>query len=77
MSYITVKAIESDTSYPLFQWFLFTLKELLDNAWDFLNDHYPNNPKEDRKIAVTIKVDLKPEREKKHTSYSNTKFQCG
>lgn len=50
---------------------------MLDNAWDFLNDHYPNSPKEDRKIAVTIKVDLKPEGEKKHTSYSGTKFQCG
>jgi hypothetical protein len=64
MSYITIKAIESDTSYLQFQWFLFALKELLDNAWDFLNDHYPNSPKEDRKIAVTIKVDLKPEGEK-------------
>ncbi|MFZ0512590.1 MAG: hypothetical protein WAM14_13360 [Candidatus Nitrosopolaris sp.] len=57
MSYITVKAIESDTSYLQSQWPTFTLKELMDNAWDFLNDYYPNNPKEDRKIAVTIKVD--------------------
>ncbi len=50
MSYITVKAIESETSYLQLQWFLFTLKELLDNAWDFLNDHYHNSPKEDRKL---------------------------
>jgi hypothetical protein len=64
MSYITVKAIESETSYLLIQWFLFTLKELSDNAWDFLKDHYPNRPKEDRRIEVTIKVDLKPEGEK-------------
>jgi hypothetical protein len=64
MSYIIVKAIESDTSYLLFQWAVFALKELMDNAWDFLNDHYPNNPKEDRKIGVTIKVDLKPDGEK-------------
>jgi hypothetical protein len=64
MSYITVKAIELETSYLQFQWFLFTLKELLDNAWDFLNDYYPNSPKEDRKIEVTIKVDLKPDGEK-------------
>jgi ABC-type transport system substrate-binding protein len=33
----------------------------MDNAWDFLNDYYPNNPKADRKIAVTIKVDFKPD----------------
>ena len=61
MSYITVKAIESETSYLLFLWPIFALKELMDNAWDFLNDYYPNNPKEDRKIAVTTKVDLKPD----------------
>jgi hypothetical protein len=64
MSYITVKAIESETSYLLFQWPVFALKELIDNAWDFLNDYYPNNPKEDRKIGVTIKVDLKTNGEK-------------
>jgi hypothetical protein len=64
MFYITVKAIESETSYLLLQWPIFALKELLDNAWDFLNDYYPNNPKEDRKIGVTIKVDLKPNGEK-------------
>ena len=64
MSYITVKAIESETSYLLFLWPIFALKELMDNAWDFLNDYYPNNPREDRKIGVTIKVDLKPNGEK-------------
>ena len=64
MSYITVKVIESETSYLLFLWPIFALKELMDNAWDFLNDYYPNNPNEDRKIGVTIKVDLKPNGEK-------------
>jgi hypothetical protein len=64
MSYIAVKAIESETSYLLSQWPIFALKELMDNAWDFLNDYYPNNPKEDRKIGVSIKVDLKPNGEK-------------
>jgi hypothetical protein len=64
MSYIAVRAIESETSYLLFQWPIFALKELMDNAWDFLNDYYSNNPKEDRKIGVTIKVDLKPNGEK-------------
>ena len=36
----------------------------MDNAWDFLNDYYPNNPKEDRKIAVTVKLDRKPQGKK-------------
>jgi hypothetical protein len=61
MSYIAVRAIESETSYLLSLWPIFALKELMDNAWDFLNDYYPKNPKEDRKIAVTTKVDLKPD----------------
>lgn len=64
MSYITVKAIESDISQPQRAWPKFALKELMDNAWDFLNDYYPNNPKEDRKIAVTVKLDRKPQGQK-------------
>jgi hypothetical protein len=60
MSYITVKAIESDISQPQRAWPKFALKELMDNAWDFLNDYYPNNPKEGRKIAVTVKLCRKP-----------------
>jgi hypothetical protein len=32
MSYIAVKAIESETSYLLFRWPIFALKELMDNA---------------------------------------------
>lgn len=32
MSYTTVKAIESETSYIQSQWPLFALKEILDNA---------------------------------------------
>lgn len=61
MSYITIKAIESDTSYLQLQWLLFALKELLDNAWDFLNDYYSQSPKEDRKIGVGIEIDRKPQ----------------
>ena len=61
MSYITIKAIESDTSYLQLQWLLFVLKELLDNAWDFLNDYYSQSPKEDRKIGVGIEIDRKPQ----------------
>jgi hypothetical protein len=64
MSYITVKAIESDTSYLQSQWPLFALKELMDNAWDFLNDYNSQNPKEDRKIAVHIKIHKKQQSQK-------------
>ncbi|PWU80344.1 MAG: hypothetical protein DLM72_12645 [Candidatus Nitrosopolaris wilkensis] len=64
MSFIIVKAIESDTSYLQSQWPLFALKELLDNAWDFLNDYYSQCPKEDRKIGVSIKIDRKPQAQK-------------
>jgi len=63
MSYINVRDIESET-YPRGRWHIFALKELMDNAWDYLNDYYANNPKEDRKIAVTVKIDWKPEDEK-------------
>src|SRR6266487_1706939 len=60
MSYIIVKAVESDTSVLQTLWPLFVLKELLDNACDFLNDYYGQSPKEDREIAVTIKIDRIP-----------------
>ena len=63
MSYINVRDIESET-YPRGDWHRFALKELMDNAWDFLNDYYADSPKEDRKIAITVKVDWKPEDEK-------------
>jgi len=63
MSYLNVRDIESET-YPQGEWHRFALKELMDNAWDFLNDYYTDSPKEDRKIAITIKVDWKPEDEK-------------
>jgi hypothetical protein len=64
MSYVTVKAIESDTSYLQLQWPLFAVKELLDNAWDFLNDYYGQSIKEDRKIAVSIELDKTPHGQK-------------
>jgi hypothetical protein len=57
MAYVTVKNIESETSYLERDWPLFVLKELEDNAYDWLNDYYPaKNPKEkeNRKMAVRI-----------------------
>lgn len=54
LAYITVKGIESETSYLQSDWSKFVLKELADNAFDFLNDYYPSPqyPKESRRIAV-------------------------
>lgn len=58
LGHINVRDIESET-YPRGQWHTFALKELMDNAWDFLNDYYPDNEysKEQRKIAITVKID--------------------
>lgn len=79
ISYITVKAIELDVSYVLSLWPLFVLKELLDNAWDFLNDYYSQCPKEDRRIVVTINVQRKaagPIQKGNTPKYSGSKLQC-
>jgi hypothetical protein len=57
MAYITVKGIESETSYLERDWPLFVLKELADNAFDFLNDCYPNSK---RKIAIHAWIDSIP-----------------
>jgi hypothetical protein len=56
MNYVTVKSIESETSYVERDWPLFCLKELLDNAYDFLNDNYSASPKEHRMIAVKARI---------------------
>ena len=60
LAYITVKGIESETSYLERNWTIFALKELSDNAFDFLNDYYPNHPKEARKIAIRAWIDSIP-----------------
>ena len=56
--YLTVNGIQSETSYQESDWPLFALKELMDNAFDFLNDYYANEAKESRNISVCIKIDL-------------------
>jgi hypothetical protein len=59
--YITVKGIQSETSYQEHDWPLFALKELMDNGYDSLNTYYSTNSEEERKIAVWIKIDPIPE----------------
>lgn len=57
MGYFIVKDIESATSYLKREWGIFALKELLDNAYDWLNDNYSAvkpEDKEKRKIMVRI-----------------------
>jgi len=57
MSYVTVRNIESATSHLQVNWPIFVLKELEDNAYDWLNDNYETKNSEDkefRKIAVRI-----------------------
>ena len=56
MNYVMVKSIESETSYVERDWPLFCLKELLDNAYDFLNDNYSASPREHRTISVWIRI---------------------
>jgi hypothetical protein len=57
MSYVSVRGIESDTSWPVREWPKQSAKELISNAYDFLRDYYPDCTKETRKIAVFVKVD--------------------
>jgi hypothetical protein len=57
MSYITVRGIESDTSWLIHDWPKQSAVELIRNAYDFLDDFYPEGTKESRKIAITLKID--------------------
>jgi hypothetical protein len=41
-AYITIKGIQSETSYQEPDWPVFAMKELMDNAYDFLNDYLLN-----------------------------------
>ncbi len=57
MAYVTIRNIESETSIQEHNWSIFILKELQDNAFDWLNDNYPAKSVEDRefcKISVRI-----------------------
>jgi hypothetical protein len=66
--YFTVPGIENELSIPQNMWPCFALKELSDNAYDWLNDHYPcnssrvdsNNRTRRRYIAIRIQIDKIP-----------------
>src|SRR5919199_1802344 len=66
--YFTVQGIENELSIPENMWPCFALKELSDNAYDWLNDHYPstgsrvdyNNRTRRRCIAICIQIDKIP-----------------
>jgi hypothetical protein len=63
MAYVTVRNIENETSYREQDWSLFILKELTDNAWDWLNDTYPATSVETkalRKIGIRIWITRDP-----------------
>jgi hypothetical protein len=61
--YFTVNGIQSEISYRLKDWPIFALKELMDNAYDFLNDFYSitaavnkDNSNTRRTISVSVKI---------------------
>jgi hypothetical protein len=69
--YFTVSGIENELSIPENMWPCFALKELSDNAYDWLNDYYPNNSSRvdynddnnrtrRRCIAIRIQIDKIP-----------------
>jgi hypothetical protein len=63
--YFTISGIENELSIPENMWPCFALKELSDNAYDWLNDYYPNSSRGDynnsrtrrRYIAILIQID--------------------
>jgi hypothetical protein len=63
--YITTTGIQSEISYQEKNWPEATIKELMTNAWDALNDFYPvpSYSKEDRSITVIAKIDRIPNNE--------------
>jgi hypothetical protein len=56
-NYITVRSIELATSWREQDWPKQSTKELMNNAYDFLNDYYPNGAREARKIVLRLKID--------------------
>jgi hypothetical protein len=63
--YFTVSGIENELSIPEHDRPCFALKELLDNAYDWLNDYYPNSSSIEsrtrrRYIAIRIQIDKIP-----------------
>lgn len=57
ISYVTVRGIESDTSWQERDWPKESTKELISNAWDWHQDYYLDGTRETRKIALNLKID--------------------
>jgi hypothetical protein len=57
MSYLTISGIESELSRPVVEWPKEIMIQFIGNAWDSLQDSYPEGTKETRKIGVRIKID--------------------
>ena len=59
-AYTTMNGIYSDTAVRGYQYPEFAVKELMENAYDSLQDFYPvekGNTKETRKIAIRVKIE--------------------
>ena len=56
MSYLTVRGIESDLSRLEPEWPKEIMIQLMSNAWDSLQDYYPDGTKETRKIDVRVSM---------------------
>jgi hypothetical protein len=70
--YITIAGIESDTSYQEYQWPMFAVKELSDNAFDFFKENYPNAGANKRKIATAVKLDTTVQPKMLHIAVRNS-----
>jgi hypothetical protein len=59
-SYTTINGIYTDTGVRGHQYPEFAVKELIENAYDFLQEFYPveyGNSKETRKISIHVKIE--------------------
>lgn len=74
LRYVRLKDIELDTGFPEEKWKLFAIKELLDNALDWLNEVYPipKNGKDIRKIGVKLWTSKENENYFIHISVRNS-----
>ena len=54
MAAFTVRGIESEITALEDTWPVWSAKELMDNPFEWLNDFYPDSPKQDRKIILRV-----------------------
>jgi hypothetical protein len=74
LRYVRLKDIELDTGFPEEKWKIFAIKELLDNALDWLNEVYPvpKNGKDIRKIGVGLWISKQNENHFIHIAIRNS-----